>query len=40
MADLDAVHPRDVAASGRERAGMDYIQAIVTGSCRHRRSQS
>ena len=31
MADLDAVHPRDVAASGRERAGMDYIQAIVTG---------
>ena len=31
MADRDAVHPRDVAASGRELAGMDYIQAIVTG---------
>ena len=31
MADRDAVHPRDVAASGRELAGMDYIPAIVTG---------
>jgi uncharacterized protein (TIGR00369 family) len=31
MGDIDAVHPRDVAASGRELAGMDYIRAIFSG---------
>ena len=31
MADLDAAHLRDVAASGLQRSGMEYIQAIVTG---------
>jgi uncharacterized protein (TIGR00369 family) len=31
MTDVDAADPREVAAKGRELAGMDYIQAIVTG---------
>jgi uncharacterized protein (TIGR00369 family) len=31
MADVEAVDPREVAAKGRELAGMDYIQAILTG---------
>jgi uncharacterized protein (TIGR00369 family) len=31
MADVEAVDPRAVAAKGRELAGMDYIQAILTG---------
>jgi uncharacterized protein (TIGR00369 family) len=31
MADIEAFDPREVAAKGRELAGMDYLQAIMAG---------
>ncbi|MDX6397690.1 MAG: hypothetical protein QOJ43_1098 [Gaiellaceae bacterium] len=31
MADIEAVDPREIAAKGRELAGMDFLQAIMAG---------